>query len=98
MTILRHHPASREGAEHSEGVLMKGMPGLYYSQGGGGEGRAPRWVGTVLYVDADTAEARRLYDREDAMPLPPADANSASPRPSISSYIRRMARVAGAPG
>ena len=74
---------------------MKGMPGLYYAQGGGGEGRAPRWVGSVLCVDADTAEVRRRYDREDAAPLPRQEPQVASSRPSLSSFIRRIAGVAG---
>jgi hypothetical protein len=77
---------------------MKGMPGLYYSQGGG-EPRPPRWIGSILYVDADTAEVRRLYDREDAAPLPPQAmrvAPESSWRPSLSSFIRRIAGIAGA--
>ena len=44
---------------------MRGMPQLYYASGGG---RRPQWVGSVLVVD-DAADVRRLYQREDALPL-----------------------------
>ena len=73
---------------------MKGMPGLYYSQGGGD--RAPYWVGSVLYVDADTAEVRRLYDRQDAAPMPAPETPTRPPRLSFSSLVRRIAGIAGA--
>ena len=75
---------------------MKGMPGLYYSTGGGGESRPPRWVGSVLYMDADTAEARRLYDREDATPLPTPEANVPPPRTSLAAFFRRIVGTSGA--
>ena len=46
---------------------MKGMPGLYYATR---DGERPEWIGSVLYVKGDTAEVRRLYQREDAEPMP----------------------------
>jgi hypothetical protein len=76
---------------------MKGMPGLYYSQGGGSSNRGPQWIGSVLYVDADTAEARRLYDRADATPMPMQETPARPPRPSLSTLVRRIAGIAGAP-
>ena len=74
---------------------MKGMPGLYYSQSGG-TGRGPQWIGSVLYVDADTAEVRRLYDREDALPLPVPQPSVRPPRRSFSTFVRRITRIADA--
>ena len=75
---------------------MKGMPGFYYSRGGDSGDRGPFWVGSVLYVDADTAEVRRLYDRQDAAPMPAQETPMRTPRPSFSSLVRRIAGIAGA--
>lgn len=72
---------------------MKGMPGLYYTSGTGNQ---PRWVGSVLYVDGDTAEVRRLYRREDAEPLPRRDQEPGRPRGSLGAFVRRLVGVAGA--
>jgi hypothetical protein len=74
---------------------MKGMPGLYYAVGAG-PGRPPKRVGSVFNVDADRAEVRRMYDRDEATPLPPADPNAGSRRPSVSAFVRRIVGLAGA--
>ena len=47
---------------------MKGMPHLYYANGSASR---PRWIGRTLVVGTDPHDARRLYQREDALPLPP---------------------------
>lgn len=75
---------------------MKGMPGLYYASGPGGPSHKPRWVGSVLYVDADTAEARRLYDRGDTTPLPSAEPDAGPRRTSVSALVRRITGLGGA--
>jgi hypothetical protein len=56
---------------------MKGMPGLYYAEG---VGDRPRWVGSVLYMDSETAEVRQRYLQEDAEP-PAPEASDGAPRP-----------------
>jgi hypothetical protein len=56
---------------------MKGMPGLYYAEG---VGDSPRWVGSVLYMDGETAEVRQRYLQEDAEP-PAPEAPDGAPRP-----------------
>jgi hypothetical protein len=72
---------------------MKGMPGLYYANGTGNQ---PRWVGSVLYVDGDSAEVRRLYRHEDAEPLARRDQESGRSRGSLGALVRRLVGVAGA--
>jgi hypothetical protein len=72
---------------------MKGMPGLYYANGTGNQ---PRWVGSVLDVDADTAEVRRLYRQEDAEPLPQPGEKAGRSLGSLSALVRRVVGVADA--
>jgi hypothetical protein len=60
---------------------MRGMPQLYYASGGG---RRPQWVGSVLVVD-DAADVRRLYQREDALPL-----TEDEPGPGRASLVARL--------
>jgi hypothetical protein len=72
------------------------MPNVYYSSGPGGPNRPPRWIGSVLYVDAATAELRRMYDRQDATPLPPAEPNAGPRRFSMSAFLRRIVGLSGA--
>jgi hypothetical protein len=47
---------------------MKGLPHLYYTAGGGSR---TTWIGRTLVVSEDPQDVRRLYQREDALPLPP---------------------------
>jgi hypothetical protein len=47
---------------------MKGMPHLYYANGSASHSR---WIGRTLVVGTDPHDVRRLYQREDALPLPP---------------------------
>jgi len=74
---------------------MKGMPGLYYAGGPSAPGRSPRWVGSVLYVDEDTAEVRRTHARDDARPLPSGDGSAGSRRPSLSGFLHRIVGLTG---
>ncbi len=73
---------------------MKGMPGLYYATRDSAE---PEWIGSVLYVKGDTAEVRRLYQREDADPMPmEAHRDARHTGWSISSVVRRLVGSASA--
>jgi hypothetical protein len=47
---------------------MRGMPHLYYTTSAPGR---PTWVGRTLVVGEDPHDVRRVYQREDALPLPP---------------------------
>jgi hypothetical protein len=47
---------------------VKGMPHLYYVAGAGSR---PTWVGRTPVIGEDPHDARRIYQREDALPLPP---------------------------
>lgn len=47
---------------------MRGMPHLYYAAGADSR---PTWIGRTLVVGVDPHDARRVYAREDALPLPP---------------------------
>jgi hypothetical protein len=73
---------------------MKGMPGLYYATR---ESDRPEWIGSVPYVDGDTAEVRRLYQRDDAESMP-MEAHHGEPRRrwSLSSVVRRLVSSASA--
>lgn len=46
---------------------MKGMPHLYYTAGASSR---PAWEGRTL-IGEDPHDVRRIYQREDALPLPP---------------------------
>jgi len=47
---------------------VKGMPHLFYAVGAGSR---PTWVGRTLVVGEEPHDVRRIYQREDALPLPP---------------------------
>jgi hypothetical protein len=47
---------------------MKGMPHLYYALG---DSSHPTWISRTLIAGEHPQDVRRLYQREDALPLPP---------------------------
>ncbi len=70
---------------------MKGMPHLYYTSGAASR---PTWVGRTLLVGEDPHSVRRLYQREDALPLP-ADSEPAERRSARLSFRRILGLAAG---
>jgi hypothetical protein len=67
---------------------VKGMPHLFYAAGAGSP---PTWVGRTLVVGENPHDVRRIYQHEDALPLPPDPEPAAHP-------LRRFAlrRIFGA--
>ena len=70
---------------------MRGMPQLHYATGAGSR---PTWVGTTLVIGEDPDEVRRLYQREDALPLPP-DPEPAARAPRRFGFRRIFGTAAG---
>ena len=62
--------------DSNEENAVKGMPHLYYAAGVGSH---PTWVGRTLVVGEDLHDVRRIYQREDALPLPPDPEPAARP-------------------
>jgi hypothetical protein len=52
----------------NEENTMRGIPHLHYVAGAGSR---PTWVGRTLVMGEDPHDVRHLYQREDALPLPP---------------------------
>ena len=52
----------------SQEDAVKGVQHLYYVAGAGSR---PTWVGRTLLIGVDPHDVRRIYQREDALPLPP---------------------------
>jgi len=67
---------------------MKGMPGLYYAEG---VGDRPRWVGSVLYMDSETAEVRQRYLQEDAEPPAPEASDGAPTLLAVAALVGALA-------
>ena len=89
--IVRFTRRRADIGEAVGGDVVRGMPHLYYTSGAASR---PTWVGRTLIVGEDPHGVRRLYQREDALPLPP-DAEPVERRQPRFSLRRIFGAAAG---
>jgi len=69
--------------------LVKGMPHSYYANGAG-RGSRTAWIGATRFLDDDPHDVRRLYQREDGLPLREDGEPSSPSRSTNRRLIRRV--------